>query len=105
MSKEIVDRIRQVGSRRSRVYGLPKVHKKEVPLRPILSTIGSSQRPVAEYLKGVLQPVYEKYSQYCESDSFNFADKKRTMPLSKDNGQFMCSYDIKNHQYSFTESY
>ena len=95
LSKEIVDYIRPVGSRRSRLYGLPKVHKKDVPLRPILSTIGSSQRPVAEYLKGLLQPVYERYSKYCESDSFHFAELIKSVPVSNEN-QYMCSFDIKN---------
>ena len=57
ISDDIIKLIRPVGSRRSRMYGLPKVHKENVPLRPILSTVCSTQRPVAEYLKSLLQPV------------------------------------------------
>ena len=33
----VYETIRPVGSQRPRMYGLPKIHKKEVPLRPILS--------------------------------------------------------------------
>ena len=82
VSNAIVDSIRPSGSQRSRMYGLPKVHKEDVPLRPILSTVKSSQRPVAECLKKILQPVYEKFSRYCVTDSFKFADEMKTMKYS-----------------------
>jgi len=36
-----------LGSQRPRLYGLPKTHKKDVPLRPKLSMIGSAQHELA----------------------------------------------------------
>ena len=94
ISDDIIKLIRPVGSRRSRMYGLPKVHKENVPLRPILSTVCSTQRPVAEYLKSLLQPVQEKYSNFCTTDSFNFVSEIKSVLTSKNS--FMCSYDIKS---------
>ena len=38
----LYDLIRLTGSQRPRTYGLPKTHKKDVPLRPILSMTGSA---------------------------------------------------------------
>ena len=35
-------------------YGLPKVHKPGVPLRPIVSTVGSVTYPLAKYLARLL---------------------------------------------------
>ena len=43
ISEEVFKRIRPVGSSRPQMYGLPKVHKPSMPLRPILSMLGSPQ--------------------------------------------------------------
>ena len=37
-------------------YGLPKLHKPGIPLRPIISGIGSVTHPLAKYLAGLLSP-------------------------------------------------
>ena len=44
------DLIRPTGSQLPRMYGLPKAHKKDVPLRPILSMTGSAQHQLAKCL-------------------------------------------------------
>ena len=40
--------IRPTGSQRPRMYALTKTHKKDVPLRPILSMTGSAQHQLAK---------------------------------------------------------
>ena len=47
ISDEIYKRIRPTGSIRPRMYGVPKVHKAGVPMRPILSMIPSPQHGTA----------------------------------------------------------
>ena len=89
------DQIRPVGSLRPRLYGLPKTHKANIPLRPILSMIGSTQHKLAQWLAKLLMPVAEKYGKYTVKDSFSFAETMRSF----DNGMgesFMCSFDIKS---------
>ena len=44
----VYDRVRSTGSQRPRMYGLLKTHKEHIPLRPILSMIGSSQHELAK---------------------------------------------------------
>ena len=39
LSKEVHDRIKPVGAQRPRMYGLPKIHKENIPPRPILSMV------------------------------------------------------------------
>ena len=95
ITDEVMNHIRPVGSQRPRLYGLPKIHKPDVPLRPILSTVNSSQRAVANYLKSLLDPVHKKYSTSCIEDSFKFA-KMIQETKSNDQASFMCSYDIKS---------
>ena len=50
ISKEFYEAIRPTGSQRLRMYGLPKIHKKDVPLHPILSMTGSAQHQLAKWL-------------------------------------------------------
>lgn len=40
-----------------RIYGLPKIHKDGVPLRPIVNTIGSPTYELAKYVAKVLKPL------------------------------------------------
>ena len=50
-----------VGSITPRMYGLPKMHKKDVPLRPILSMVHSAQHKLAKFLNDQLYPVLEHF--------------------------------------------
>ena len=43
----LYDLIQSTGSQRPRMYSLPKIHKKDVPLRPILCMTGSAQHQLA----------------------------------------------------------
>lgn len=44
-----------------RFYGLPKVYKKNTPLRPIVSSIGTNMYASARYLADVLSPLMGSY--------------------------------------------
>ena len=39
-----------------RIYGLPKIHKESIPLRPIVSAISSPTYNLAKHLSGILAP-------------------------------------------------
>ena len=54
------------------MYGLPKVHKQGVPLRPILSMVNAPQQELAKWLAELLKPVVLKYSKHTVKDSFEF---------------------------------
>ena len=72
--EEVYRSIRPTGSQRPRMHGLPKTHKPKVPLRPILSMIGSAHHKLSKWLASLLQPVLDRYTVHCISDSFTFAD-------------------------------
>ena len=44
LSPQVSDSIRPVGSIRPRLYGIPMIYKDGVPLRPILSMVGSAKQ-------------------------------------------------------------
>ena len=77
------------------MYGLPKTHKKDVPLRPILSMTGSAQHQLAKYLSSLLEPVLTLYSSNCIRDSCTFADIINTSNLDS-SFIFLCSFDISS---------
>ena len=92
--KSLYQNIRPTGSQRPRMYGLPKTHKTNVPLRPILSITGSSHHELSKWLASLLEPVLKRFSTHCIHDSFTFAD---AIQNSKDaNNLFMCSFDISS---------
>ena len=96
LSESVYDRIRPTGSIRPRMYGLPKIHKPHpIPLRPILSMVGSAYHEMARWLTEVLQPVLRKFSSHVVKDSFTFAELIRDYDkLGADS--FMCSFDVKS---------
>jgi hypothetical protein len=54
LTEDIRKQLRPSGSRPPRFYGLPKIHKEGVPLRPIVSNIGAPTYQLSKYLAGLL---------------------------------------------------
>lgn len=46
-----------LASRPPRLYGVPKIHKTGIPLRPIVSTIGAPTYSLPKYLVRLLKPM------------------------------------------------
>ena len=91
LSLEVANRLKPTGSIRPRAYGLPKIHKPSVPLRPIISMSGSAQYETSRWLAELLAPVRKMYSAKCVKDSFAFVDLLRKAEVPS--GGIMCSYN------------
>jgi len=59
------------GSRPPRMYGLPKIHKEGIPLRPIVSNIGAPTYQLAKHLSGLLRQLTGKSAHHVKN-SFHF---------------------------------
>ena len=94
LSCDTYTRVRPTGSQRPRLYSLPKIHKTEVPLRLILSMIGSVQYQLDKWLDILLKPVLDRYSMYCVQDSFSFANYVRNLTNINPSTCFLGSFDI-----------
>ena len=75
-------------------YGLPKIHKTGIPLRPIVSSIGSVTYGVAKVLAKVLKPLVGKFpppshTKYQTRDFVNRLKGVTFLP-----GECFCSYDV-----------
>ena len=75
----IYGRVRPTGSQRPQMYGLPKTHKENILLRPILSMIGSSQYELATWLAEILVPILKLYSSHCVKDSLRLLTLSKTV--------------------------
>ena len=79
------------GSRPGIMYGSPKIHKADCPLRPILSAIGTSNYTLSKFLVPIIAPITT--NQYTTKDSFSFA--KEIADLKYENC-VIASFDIKS---------
>ncbi|KAL0870054.1 hypothetical protein ABMA27_006218 [Loxostege sticticalis] len=76
-----------------KLYGLPKIHKSNVPLRPIVSQIDSPTYDLAKHVAGVLQPLVGKTSSYVK-DSMHFIELIKN--ISMEPGDIMVSFDVES---------
>ena len=72
-------------------YGLPKIHKEDVPLRPIVSSIGSVTYGVAKELSRILKPLVGNSSHHV-NNSKEFAEEIRNIKLER--GECITSFDV-----------
>lgn len=57
ISQAMHDHLRLSSSAPGVMYGLPKIHKDSVPLRPILSSIGTAGYKISKFLLPYLTPI------------------------------------------------
>ena len=57
ITDEQLKQLSPTGSRPGIIYGLPKVHKTNIPLRPISSAIGTHSYNLAKFLFVLLRPL------------------------------------------------
>jgi len=84
---------RQLGpacSRPSRLYGLPKIHK-GVPLRPIVSNIGSSTYQLSKHLSRLLNQYTGKTAPHVKN-SFHFIRILESLKIKP--GDLMVGFDV-----------
>ena len=64
------------------MYGLPKIHKKEALLRPIVASIGSVMYQSAKYLARVIGPLVG-HSEHHIINSVDFVKKVQNFYLQQ----------------------
>ena len=63
--------MRPSGSQPPMIYGLPKIHKESIPLRPIVSCIGSPTYKLAKHIVSIITPLVGQTSSFVK-DSRHF---------------------------------
>ena len=75
----------------ARFYGLPKIHKPSIPLRPIVSLPGSPTQELSKHLADILQPV-NKNSPHSIANAKEFL--QHIKDLSVEPNETMVSFDV-----------
>lgn len=75
------------------MYGLPKIHRYEKPLNPILTMIGSAEHKLAAWLADILEPVLSRYSSKCIHGFFH-CFKTTMVSVADSASSFMVSFNI-----------
>ena len=89
ISEELYYQMKPRGSQPPRLYGLAKVHKKDTPMRPVLSMPGSPYYKIARKVTEWLSKVDE-----CKinSSSKSISDKLHSIVLEED--EVIVSFDV-----------
>ena len=74
-----------------RNYGLPKIHKNNVPLRPILSCINNYSYKVAKFFIPLLNPL--SIGSYMVRDSFSFVQELLNLNFNS-SSVVMAGFDV-----------
>ena len=85
-----MNRLKPTTTRPPKLFGVPKIHKPEVPLRPIVSCIGS---PTYQHVTFLITALTGRTSSFVK-ESRHFAEILREVKLSED--KMMVSYDVKS---------
>ncbi|CAF1680615.1 unnamed protein product, partial [Adineta ricciae] len=84
--------VKPVGSIPARLYGLPKVHKTNTPLRPIVSCVQSYNYRLGKFLADIIKPLRDSKYSLKNNDAFlKFLKQNSSLSTNK-----MISFDIES---------
>ena len=92
MPNKVYKDVLPCGSRAGVMYGLPKIHKTDTPLRPIISAVNTYNFKLAKYLDGILKPLI--INEYALKDTYDFVNKVSHLNTSTD--KYMVSFDVES---------
>ena len=76
-----------------KLYGLPKLHKPNIPMRPIVSFCGSPTYELSKYLTTILKPLTNESRHKLQSTE-TFIDAIKTVQIPDD--YKLVSFDVKS---------
>ena len=80
------------GSTPGILYGLPKIHKLNVPVRPIFRACGTATYALAKFLVPLLSPISE--NEFTVKNSYEFVESVRNFQFTED--MVMASFDVES---------
>ena len=86
-------RLRCSAPQSPKLYGLPKLHKPQIPMRPIVSFCGSPTYQLSKYLARILQPLTNASIHKLQSTE-NFINSIKTIHIP--DSYKLVSFDVKS---------
>ena len=91
LKDDLYRRLYPTGAVSPKFYGLPKIHKPGIPLRPIISSIGTVTYNTAKELARILKPLVGLSKHHIHS-TIDFVQQIKEVKLKED--ESMVSYDV-----------
>lgn len=91
ITEQFYKKVRPNGSQPARLYGLPKVHKNNHPLRPICSSVNAYNYKLASELASIISPY--AISDFSVKNTFTFVEEINQLSYP---GSFLCSFDVSS---------
>ena len=91
LKEEVYKRLYPTGAGSPKFYGLPKIHKAGIPLRPIISSIGTVTYNTAKELARILKPLVGLSNHHVQN-TMDFVEQIKEVKLKKE--ESMVSYDV-----------
>ncbi|XP_071055083.1 uncharacterized protein [Onthophagus taurus] len=76
----------------SKAYFLPKIHKTDVPLRPIISSVGAATYGISTHFAKMLAVAFDSRTDYNVKNTFQFVEEVRGLELPQ--GYVIVSLDV-----------
>ena len=92
ITEAVYKKLYPTGAGSPKFYGLPKIHKEGVPLRPIVSSIGAVTYYTSKELSRIIKPLVRR-SPYHIQNSRDFIQQIQDIQLQPN--QCMVSFDVK----------
>ena len=93
ITRDLRQRLEPSHSNAPFLYGLPKVHKADIPMRPIVNTRGSPTYNLAQHLAGIIAPLTGKTSSFVKNAP-HFVEKVNKLKVP--DSTIMVSFDVKS---------
>ena len=75
------------------LYGLPKIHKENIPMRPVISSINSVNYKLASWLSKLLSPALNRISGCHLNNTSEFIEKIRKLGIDNN---VIVSFDVES---------
>ena len=92
MPENVYDKLVPSGSSPGKIYGMVKVHKKDYPLRPVVSMLNTPEYNQAKFLDDIIKPNIPK--SFMVDSSINFLDELKLTQLTP--SEHIVSFDVKS---------
>ncbi|XP_068678522.1 uncharacterized protein [Montipora foliosa] len=93
LSETVYNKIRPRHKQLPRIYGLPKIHKADVPFRPIVSCVNTFAYDLSAYLANILSPLTGN-SGFTVTNSAHFVSTVSSETIL--DNEIMVSFDVES---------
>ncbi|KAL9966997.1 hypothetical protein ACROYT_G025149 [Oculina patagonica] len=93
LSEAVYNKIRPRHKQPPRIYGLPKIHKADIPLRPIVSCVNTFAYDLSAYLANILSPLTGN-SDFTVTNSAHFVSTISSETIL--DNEIMVSFDVES---------